>query len=418
MSFTSAEPGAASSSHAWRDVTISAAARGVSVCGDFIAATALVLAVQSAGASGWAVAAVMLASTVPPVVLAPLTGRLVDQVDSRVLLVATGTAQALICLLLARVTGVVAIVGLVAALAAGLAVVQPTLSALLPAMVSREDLPRAAAVGQTATTVGMLAGPALGGLLVGQFGLRVPLLVDAVSYLAIAIAGAAIRSRRGRRPVVSAGHEPSAVAADGWRLRADGLLFSLVVLLGAVIAAISAVNVVEVFFVRSTLHASAAAYGLLGAVWTGSMLIGSWLLARRALDDAGLARAMLGMLAVTCLVIAAAATVPGVAWLVPLWIVGGALNGGENVAASVVAGRRVPADRRGRFFATLGAVSNGANAAGYVLAGILLGLLSPRPLLAGTGLVGLAVVAIFVAPVLVAARRDVATPTEAASATA
>ncbi|HEX6499395.1 MAG TPA: MFS transporter [Micromonosporaceae bacterium] len=416
MSFTSAGLRAVPPAHARRDVTISATARGVSVCGDFVAATALVLAVQDAGAGGWAVAAVMLASTVPPVVLAPLTGRLADRVDSRLLLVATGTAQALVCLLLAHATGIAAIVGLVAALAAGLAVVQPTLSALLPAMVSRDDLPRAAAVGQTATNLGMLAGPALGGLLVGQFGLRVPLLVDAATYLAIAVAGFAIRTRRGRRPAPADPSQPADPAR--WRLRTDALLLSLVVLLGAVIAAVSAVNVVEVFFVRATLHASPAAYGLLGAVYTGSMLVGSWLLTRRAPDDAGFARAMLAMLAVTCVVIATAGAVPNVAWLVPLWIIGGLVNGGENVAASVVAGRRVPADRRGRFFATLGAVSNGANAAGYLLGGALLGLLSPRPLLALTGLAGLAVVAIFAAPVLVAARRESATATEPAPAAA
>ena len=89
---------------------------------------------------------------------------------------------------------------LVALLACGLAVTQPTLAALLPAMVRPADLPRASAISQTAGSLGALAGPALAGLLVGQFGTRVPLLLDAVSYLALVAAGLLLRTRRGGRP--------------------------------------------------------------------------------------------------------------------------------------------------------------------------------------------------------------------------
>ena len=59
------------------------------------------------------------------------------------------------------------------------------------------------ALSQTAGSLGMMLAPALGGLLMGRFGLRVPLLADAGSYLAIAAAGRLIRTRRGvtSRPV-------------------------------------------------------------------------------------------------------------------------------------------------------------------------------------------------------------------------
>uniref|UniRef100_UPI001E2ACC61 MFS transporter n=1 Tax=Micromonospora sp. DH13 TaxID=2857013 RepID=UPI001E2ACC61 len=74
---------------------------------------------------------------------------------------------------------------------------QPVLAALVPAMVTPGDLPRASALNQTAGTLGALAGPALAGLRVGQFGTRVPLLLDAASYLALVAAGLLIRTRRG-----------------------------------------------------------------------------------------------------------------------------------------------------------------------------------------------------------------------------
>src|SRR3954454_1695671 len=80
-----------------RDVYVLAVARGVSFLGDFMAATAIVLALQERGAGGPAVAAVLIASVVPVVALAPLVGRLVARVHSRVLLTAVGLGQAACC---------------------------------------------------------------------------------------------------------------------------------------------------------------------------------------------------------------------------------------------------------------------------------------------------------------------------------
>jgi MFS family permease len=190
MSFTSG---------GWTDVYLAAGARAVSSCGDLLAATALVLELQQRGMGGFAVAAVLLAATVPPVLLVRWSGRLADRADSRLLLVVTGLAQAGACVALAFASGVAEIIALVSVLAAGLALTQPCLSALLPSMVGPDDLPRATALGQTATSAGTMLAPALAGLLMGRFGLRVPLLVDAGSYLAIAGAGWLIRTRRGAR---------------------------------------------------------------------------------------------------------------------------------------------------------------------------------------------------------------------------
>src|SRR5262245_49605051 len=136
MSFTSPD----TATDRWRDVYLAAVARAVSTCGDFLAATALVLTLQQRGAGGWAVAAILLAAAVPLAVLAPLTGRLADRVDSRLLLVCTGIVQAWICLALVYASSTVAIVALVAALGTGLAITQPTLSALVPEMVGRDSV--------------------------------------------------------------------------------------------------------------------------------------------------------------------------------------------------------------------------------------------------------------------------------------
>src|SRR5579859_6052788 len=261
------------SGYMWADVYLSAVARAISACGNLLAGTALVLTLQGRGAGGYAVAAVLIAAAAPPTLLAPWTGRLVDRVDSRLLLVSVSLVQTGICTVLAFTTGTVAIVVLVALLGCGTAVTGPTLAALLPEMVDRERLPRASAIGQTANSVGFLLAPALGGVLYGGYGMRVPLLLDAGTFLAITAAALFIRTRRGR-PSESAAAERTGVFRDA-------LLRPSLIMVGAVVTGVSAVNVADVFFVRETLHGSATAYGLLGAVWTGAMLVGAWLLTGR-----------------------------------------------------------------------------------------------------------------------------------------
>ncbi len=112
------------------------------------------------------------------------------------------------------------------------------------------------------------------------------------------------------------------------------------------VAAASLVNLAEVFFVRSTLHSTAGAYGLMESVWVSASAAGGWWVARRRPSDAGLARLLLGSLVLTCLGVALMATVPAVAWLAPVSLLRGAGNGGVNVAAGVL-GRRVPAATAG-----------------------------------------------------------------------
>src|SRR5688572_24925562 len=94
MSFTS---------DGWRDVWLASAARAVSVAGDFLAATSLVLALQGRGASGYTVSALLLAGAGPMIVMAPLGGRLADRFDSRTLLTLVGLVQAACCTAMAFV---------------------------------------------------------------------------------------------------------------------------------------------------------------------------------------------------------------------------------------------------------------------------------------------------------------------------
>jgi MFS family permease len=378
----------------WTDVYVAAGARAVSTCGDFLAATALALALQQTGAGGTAVSALMLAATVPLVVLAPLTGRIADRVDSRIVLVVAGFAQAAVCVCLAFARHPAMIIALVGVLACGLAVTQPTLAALLPAMVRREDLAKASGINQTASTTGMLIAPALAGVLVGQFGTRLPLLLDAATYLSLVAAGLLLRTRRGVRAA------PSERVA--WRLRSDRLLTTMVVAVAAVVGGVGAINVIEVFFIRGDLHASTTVFGLVSGSWTAGSLIGALVFGRlgRGFADSGrLVWGVLICLAACCLAVLAGAGAWTALLLIPLWLIGGAFNGGLNVFTTVVMSQRVPTEARGRAFAVNGSAVQGAGMAGLLLGGVLVDRFDPRMLVAAAGIAGLIAVAACILPV-------------------
>jgi MFS family permease len=420
MSFTSsrgaAAPTAATAADTarWSDVYIAALARAVSGCGDMLAATALALILVARGESGLAVAGILLAAAVPLVAIGPFAGRLADRVDSRTLIVSVGLAQAAICVALAFATQPILIITLVAMLAIGLAVTSPTMSALTPLMVGRQNLARAGGISQTAATIGMLVAPALGGVLVGAFGSRVPLLIDAGTYLSIPIAGLLIRTRRGGRFRTVPAATSADAAAPGtpdrrqpvFRMRSDALLWPLMVMIGAVVGAISAVNVIDVFFIRQTLHASATVYGLVGAVWIVGMVFGAVVWGRQRRDDVGTAKALLLTNFATGVAITVAGLMPHVGWVVPLWLLGGILNGMENVAIGVILGARVPPEVRGHASAMFNSIASGANAFGYLAGGVLLAVASPRLLVVGCGLAGVAAAAIFGLPLARAMRHE------------
>jgi MFS family permease len=389
----------------WSDVYKAAACRAIDNGGDMLAAVALALILQQRGYGGIAIAALMLAAAVPPILLAGVAGRIADRFDSRFVLTVVGTAQVAACAALAFTTSVYGIIGLVALLAAGVAITSPTFSALTLAMVGRDNMAKASGVMQTSGMIGSLLGPVCGGLLVGHFGARVPLLVDAATYLAIPAAGLLLRTRR-RGGVADSEPDPVTGTVETWSIWRDPLIRPLMATMAAVVAALTAVNVVGVFFVRSTLHASSSFYGLLSAFWMIGMAIGTPIVARMLPDDARSAQLMLMLLGGTGLTVVVVGLVPQAIWMLPLEIIGGVTNGGENVIAGTLLGRRAPSTGRGHAFAMFGGLMNAAVTAGLAAGGLLLTFASPRSILIGAGLSGLLVLLPCVRPVRRAAARE------------
>jgi len=379
-----------------RDLQLLVGAIFLSALGDWLALTALALLLEETTDSGLAVAALFIALWAPLVAFAGLAGLLVDRFDARRVLVAASVVQAVVAAGLAFADGLAPILALTAVLGTANAVSQPAEFALIPAVVSRERIGAANAHVETARFVGFAAGPLLGGILAGAGGTRLALLVDAVSFLVIALAAAALRERAGARATAAEG-EPVGRARDGIVFLARDHLLRLVMLVAfASLLFMTASAPAEVFFAKDVLDVGDAGFGALWTAWFAGMAAGGLMLARRV-PGGFLAGAALVAIVIQSLGLA----VPTL-WLVfpfalALYVVGGAAHGTKNVLVRTLMHQRVPTRLHGRAFAAYNGLRNGAEMVALMLGGLLVAAIGARWTLfvagavpAAAGLAGLA----------------------------
>lgn len=158
-----------------RDFRVLFTAGTVFYLGGMVSYVALPFQVWSLTGSNFAVGAIGLVELAPIVVFGLYGGALADHVDRRKLLIWTGAAQAVLTAVLAanafRTRPSVAVIFIVAALLAAASSLQrPSREALLPRTVAHDLLPAANALDGFGMQLGVLVGPAAGGLLLAHVG--------------------------------------------------------------------------------------------------------------------------------------------------------------------------------------------------------------------------------------------------------
>jgi MFS family permease len=229
--------------------------------------------------------------------------------------------------------------------------------------------------------VSSVGGAALAGLLISQFGLSTALLVDAASFLAIAILLAFTRGLPAAR-----------VDPQPWRERfGAGMHFARthpfvrLLLAGQALALIlfTLVIPIEVIYAKESLGTTDAGFGILLASWGAGIVVGSlvYLLIRQrsavvlviastaAIGAAYLGMASAGTLLVACLVS----------------LVGGAGNGIQWIAVMTALQEATPTDYQARIVGLLESLAAAMPGVGYLLGGALVAIGSPRTAYAVAG---------------------------------
>jgi MFS family permease len=358
-----------------RDRRLLAGAVGLSALGDFLGFIPLALVVQERTGSGIAVAGLFIALWTPSVILGGPAGLLADRVESRRLLRDVSLAQAAIAAVLALAfDDLAATLALTAMIGAGVAVAQPAEFALAPAVAGPDGVATVNSRIEAARYLGYALGPVLGGLLAAAGSTRIALLVNAASFLAVAIAAQALRARR----------EPTGAERTSERAR-DGIAFLmrdrvLAPVVGAAFVSLlfmTASATAEVFFAKDVLHAGDSGYGTLMTLWTVGMVVGSTLVATRV------PAARYATVALAAMALQGAGLALPTLWLVlpfalAAYLAGGIGHGTKNVVVRTLIHTRVPDELRGRAWAAYSAGRNAAELFALVGGGLLVAAIGAR----------------------------------------
>jgi MFS family permease len=345
----------------------------------------LLLLSSSAQDVSWWVTAVVLANLVPPILLAPVLGWVVDRTSGRAAWALALAVSALCAAGLALLGSPVALVVLAAVQSTCAVVVAAAVFALLPradGMDERSASSLVVGIGSVAA----IGAPPLAAL-VATLGVRVAFGVCAV-LLALA---AALVLRAGPRVT----HVE--VAATSWHevwlgtrtIRTMTAFRAFVPVMLGVVVVTSMEGVAGVFYLQEV-AGSAVGYALLLSAWAVGSLVGAGLTGRAGFRLGAVRSVLVGGLVVATAILLegliASAVVIAVAFLG-----GGVGNAIHNVGVRNLVYERVPRHQQAQVWSVVGATFSGAAAIGNLLG--TPGLLAPaRPVIVLAGALGVVLV--------------------------
>ncbi|MFC4067003.1 MFS transporter [Actinoplanes subglobosus] len=364
-----------------RNYRLWAAADLISVSGTWMQVLALNWLILSATGSATAMGAVVMLQAVPVLLLGSWGGALADRLPARPILIAFQAVRALLALALLLPGGNWTIYAI--ALASGViaSFEGPILGRFGSALVPRESLASALALGSVLSSAGRIGGMALGGMLIGVTGPSALFVINAVSYLAVIVALLAMRLTD-MRPLAVATPADGGVIA-GFRYLLGRPVILVVLALSFVLGSLGRnYQVSMAAMVSGPLGGTSGSYGLLSTVFAVGAVAGGLLLA-------GTGRSTLRVLLGTGFLISAlqfcsglAPDILGFAALI-LPIAAGA------VVFDTVIATRIQLDTaeemRGRVLATVGIVSSLSGIAGAPAIGWLCDSMGPRGALLTAG---------------------------------
>ena len=366
-----------------------------SIFGDFVFNTTLVVWIAATLARGqsWAplaVSGVFIAASVPPVLVAPLAGALVDRMSKRAAMLGAYAVSALVTLALIPATGLLRIGALsplplttattlgaiyvaVAVLATCAQFSSPASLALLGQIVSEPSRAKAMGLLQGAMSLGMLIGPAIAAPLLLAFGAEWALLIDAASF---ALAFGTLMALRLRAPANGGGERRASGHLLGEMregvsfLARSRTLRVLTLVTGIAMLGAGALNALDVFFTTHNLHTPLSLYGLLSTA-LGVGLIGGAVLGGALAQRIGLARTIwMATIAIGALVIVYARMSSFGPAAVALFVMGIPLAA-LDVAGGPLLLRETPERLVGRVSSLITPLATVATLAGAALAGWL-----------------------------------------------
>ncbi|HSL93771.1 MAG TPA: MFS transporter, partial [Bacillota bacterium] len=213
--------------------------------------------------------------------LFPFVGALVERWPKKAVIVATDVARGLLALAFVTSTNMTMIYALSAAMVAMELFFAPAIRTVIPRLVDEEDLLTANALSSLTNRSAALIGPAIGGVLIGLWGVQAAFLINAVSFLVSALSEVFIavpqmsleqRLSSGQRRLL-----PEMKA--GWDyLRSSRPVRFVVFFFAMAGIPLGAIVVLKVVLLTDVLGFSAEQYGFLMSIEGVGLVLGSLLI--------------------------------------------------------------------------------------------------------------------------------------------
>jgi MFS family permease len=349
----------------------------VSNSGDYIFDVAIVWLVLKATGSPLYVGLVLAASLLPGVLVGPIAGVYVDKLNRRSLMLASNAFQAAVSLGIALlyVAGLLpmwALLILIFTLNAGAQFVRPTVTAVIPTLVERTDLPAANGLISMSSSLNQFAGYGLGGLAVLLFGLTLPIYYDATTFVFAFVMVSLIAP--GRLATPGHGSQPGDDSflgrlKEGFRYIASSRLLLEILVLALVVNFFGA-GVGALFgpYTSLAIHGDAFIFGALSAASALGLLVGSITVAKVNMRN-HVGHVLFGGIIAIGIVMMVMGAFTFLSVAVAMSALLGFFEGLVNLPLQVLIQARVPGNLLGRVATSLGAMVTAATPVSSAISG-------------------------------------------------
>jgi MFS family permease len=382
---------------AHRDYRLLVGGMSVSLLGDGLFLVALAWQVYALSNAPTALASVGIAMTIPTIVCLLIGGAVSDRYDRRLVMLGADTVRALALATLAflSVTGELHLWQLMAVAVlygAATAFFDPASDALVPQLLPADALAQANSLDQLIRPLALrLAGPAVGGVLVGALGVGWAFGLDAASF--VVSAGTLLAMSPVRRPAdpadaAAAGSVRREVAAGLRYVRSHAWLWATLV--SAAVAYLLFMGPTEVlvpFIVKNRLSDGAGALGLVFAAGGLGSLLCAIVIGQRGLPRRSLTFMFIAWTLATLAI--AGYGIAGQLWGLMLASVAfNTLETAGTIAWATAKQRLVPAHLLGRVSSLDWLISIGLLPVSFAITGPVSAALGTRTTLIGAGVLG------------------------------
>jgi MFS transporter, DHA3 family, macrolide efflux protein len=346
----------------------------VSFVGDYFEWLAIPLLVQSMTGSTLMVGLALISNSIPVLLLGPVAGVFVDRWDRKKTMIAADILRALLILVCLTVqtpeqVWIYFVVGF--AMSSISRFFYPALNASLPLIVKEEeDLLIANGMMQIVQTVGLLAGPAMAGFVIGFWGASAAFVIDSITFVISAVAIITVTI-----PHTTPGKSSVKLV---WQEFKEGVSFlfgnptmrSVLNLMTVVMLGVGAINVLWIPYLRTVFEVGPEGIGIVDSAQGFGMVIG------------GLALGAVSAVLKKPIIVGAGIMIVGVGFgamgLAPSFaiiviiniIVGTAMVPSQSVLYTMMQ-IAVPDQKRGRVSSGLSAVTTAASLASMAAASLL-----------------------------------------------